>query len=180
MPRRAAPSDNVLARIRTWFGLRQDQLALYLEVSPAVVQAVEAGRRSMSHAVAKAMLPLAQLLPGSPDLIQAPLPAELPPGEAAPDVNELDFRRRVCLQRAAKLRAQAAQLAARAHYARRWAAALPALLPLTDDPDPDYAAARRGWLQRHARPLTTEEVTRWRLLQAQALALETEAAALAS
>jgi transcriptional regulator with XRE-family HTH domain len=178
MPRRAAFSDHILARIRRWFGLEQAELALYLGVSVNLVSSIEAGRRRLSTAVADAMLPLARQLPEPVARINEPLPAGLPPTSPAPDAAELDFRRRTCLHRAAKLRAQAERLAARAHYAQRWAQALPALLPPPDAPDPEYAGAIRGWLQRQAHPLSPADVTRYHLLQAQIQALEAEAAAL--
>ncbi|TGE27452.1 helix-turn-helix transcriptional regulator [Hymenobacter metallicola] len=180
MPRRAAPSTSILARIRAWFGLQQQELALYLGISQQLVHSIESGRHHMSYLVADAMLPLARQLPEPITRLDEPLPAALPPSAPAPDAGELDFRRRVCLQRAAKLRAQAAKLASRAHYAHRWQQALPQLLPPPEAPDPEQAAWLTGWLQRRARPLTPEEVTRWHLLQAQAGALEAEAALLAA
>ncbi|MCB2376536.1 helix-turn-helix domain-containing protein [Hymenobacter sp. BT635] len=169
-----------MARIRAWFGLQQQELALYLGISQQLVHSIESGRQNMGYLVADAMLPLARQLPEPITQLDEPLPAALPPGSPAPDAGTLDFRRRVCLQRAAKLRAQAGQLARRAHVAQRWQLALPALLPPTDAPDPERAAWLTGWLHRRARPLTAEEVTRWRLLLAQAGALEAEAALLAA
>ncbi|MCC3156563.1 helix-turn-helix transcriptional regulator [Hymenobacter sp. 15J16-1T3B] len=82
MPRRAQPSSNVLARLRAWFGLRQDELALYLAVGPELVRSIEAGRRSLSPGVAAAMLPLARQLPSPISLLDAPLPAALCPCRA--------------------------------------------------------------------------------------------------
>jgi hypothetical protein len=177
MPRRAAASTNVIARIRAWFGLRQDELALYLAISPELVRSVEAGRRRLTLPVTEALLPLLRELP--PSETAAPPLTSLPPDTPVPDAGELDFRRRVCLQRAVKLRAQAEKLVQKAHYGQRWAQARPALLPPSDAPDAERASWLTGWLERRARPLSTEEVTRWHLLQAQALAYETEAAALA-
>jgi len=176
MPRRAAASTNVIARIRAWFGLRQDELALYLATSSELVRSIEAGRRRLTLPVTEAMLPLLRHLP--PPETAAPSLTSLPPDTPAPDAGALDFRRRVCLQRAARLRAQAEQLAQKAHYAQRWRQARPALLPPPDAPDADRASWLINWLERRARPLSTENVTRWHLLQAQALAYETEAAAL--
>jgi hypothetical protein len=43
MPRRAKASTNLIARLRVWFGLQQAELALYLGVSPALVQGLEGG-----------------------------------------------------------------------------------------------------------------------------------------
>ncbi|GAA3919446.1 helix-turn-helix transcriptional regulator [Hymenobacter algoricola] len=174
-----ADSLNVLARIRRWFGLRQDELAEYLGISPVLVHSVETGRRPLSQAVGEAMLPLARQLPEPIALLDAPLPTTLPPNAPAPDAGELSFRRRVCLQRAARLRAQAGKLAHRAHHAHRWQQALPALLPPPTAPAAEHAAWLTRWLHRRARPLSATDVTRWHRLLAQARACEAEAAALA-
>lgn len=176
MSPRATTSLNLLARVRTWFGLRQEELALYLAVGPELVRSIEAERRSLTAPVSNALLPLAQQLPTTVALLEEALPDALPPDYPAPEAGELDFRRRVCLHRAAKLRAEARRLSQRAHYARRWAAALPALLP---SPEHERASWLTDWLHRQARPLSPADVTRWHLLQAQIRALECEAAALA-
>ncbi|RYU78119.1 helix-turn-helix domain-containing protein, partial [Hymenobacter persicinus] len=164
----SADSLNVLARIRRWFGLRQDELAEYLGVSPVLVHSIETSRRGLSQAVGAAMIPLARQLPNPIALLDAPLPAGLPLDAPAPDAGELDFRRRVCLQRADRLRAQAGKLARQAHLAQRWQQALPALLPPPDAPDAEQAAWLTRWLHRRARPLSVEDVTRWHRLLAQA------------
>ncbi|WP_046244721.1 helix-turn-helix domain-containing protein [Hymenobacter terrenus] len=184
MSRRAVPSTSLVARVRAWFGLRQEQLALYLGVSPALVRALETGRRSLTADVLQALLPLVAHLPAAPPVPEVEA-APLPPGTLAPDAGALDFRRRVCLQQAARLRAQAAQLAQQARRAERWAQALPALLGAPDSPNiaADNATARAAWradwLHRQARPLPAEATTRWHLLRARVIALEAEAAALA-
>lgn len=181
MARRAAASTNVLARIRAWFGLSQDELGLYLGVSSSLVRGIESSRRTLSQQVTGGTLALARYLPTPVTLVEAPLPAALPAGTPAPDAAALDVRRRGCLQRAAKLREQAEQLTRQAHYAHRWAQALPVLLlPLADAPPTDRTTWLTDWLQRRARPLSMEEATRWHLLHAQARALEAEAATLAS
>ncbi|GAA3941310.1 hypothetical protein GCM10022406_26540 [Hymenobacter algoricola] len=169
--------------------MRQDELALYAGVSPELIQAAESGRRSMSTPLLMAMLPLLQQLP------EAAAPASEPPivlpalaaGSPAPDAAALDFRRRQCQQQAGRLRTQADKLATRARAAERWAQVLPALLaahPPPTDPADEYAAARHvwlmNWLPRRTRPLPTDDVTRWHLLQARIVALEAEAAALAA
>ncbi|WP_176133104.1 hypothetical protein [Hymenobacter sp. CRA2] len=152
-----------------------------------------------------ALLPLLLQLP-PPEEPAVPDPeAPLPPATPAPDAADLDLRRRECLHRAERLLREAEQLATRAHVAARWAAALPALLPPEDgaalpttpagqaladalaqaaDPDDpnraaDHARWLRGWLRHRARPLSVEEVTRYRRLRAQAAGLLAEAAALA-
>ncbi|TYZ06380.1 helix-turn-helix transcriptional regulator [Hymenobacter lutimineralis] len=189
MPRRARVSLNVLARVRAWFGLRQDQLALFLGVSPSLVQGIESGRRRLTEEVALALLPLLQRVP--PDYnapLEAAAPAlALPPDAPGPEAAELDFRRRTCLQQAAGLRQEADKLAAQARATARWAQALPALLTTYPAPAPDDSAETaqrriwlRGWLPRQARPLPPATSTRWHLLQARITALEAEAAALAA
>jgi hypothetical protein len=207
MPRRPAVSDSIVARVRAWFGLQLGELALYLGVSKALTHAIETNRRALTPAVRAALLPLLLQLP-PPETPAAPAPgAPLPPETPAPDVADLDLRRRECRHRAAGLLAQAEALAARAHVAARWAAALPALSPPTegdDRPTPDTPAAQalaaalaqaadpddparasdharwlRGWLAVRARPLTAPEATRCHRLRAQAAGLLAEAAALA-
>ncbi|WP_082116068.1 helix-turn-helix domain-containing protein [Hymenobacter terrenus] len=184
MPRRAVPSLSLVARVRAWFGLHQQELALYLGVSPALVQALENGRRSLSADVLQTLLPLATQLPAAPPAPEVAAEV-LPPSAPDPDAGTLDFRRRVCLKQAARLRAQAAPLAQQAHRAERWAQALPALLEAPDSPNiaADNATARAAWradwLHRQARPLSAEAATRWHLLRARVVALEAEAAALA-
>ncbi|MBX0291493.1 helix-turn-helix transcriptional regulator [Hymenobacter sp. HSC-4F20] len=180
MARRAAASTNVLARIRAWFGLSQDELGLYLGVSPALIRGIESSRRTLSQQVTAGTLALARYLPTPVTLVEAPLPTALPAGTPPPDAAALDGRRRVCLQRAARLREEAEQLTRQAHYAHRWAQALPGLLPPADTPPTDRTTWLTDWLQRRARPLSAEEATRWHLLHAQARALEAEATTLAS
>lgn len=181
MLRRSAHSASLIARVRAWFGLRQAELALFLGVSPALVQHVESGQRALSAGMVQALLPLLPHVPATPDAS----PTSLPPGTTAPEGEELDFRRRVCLQQAARCRAEMAALAQQAHAAQHWAQALPALLaapaPAAADADAyDRAAWRTGWLHRRARPLPSDAITRWHLLAARATALEAEAAALAT
>ena len=149
MPRRAAPSPHPLAAVRTWFGLGQAELALYLGVSQTLVHAVESGRCALGPDGQVALLPLLRQLPPPEARARAETPAAaetaatvapaaaalpaLPPGTPAPDPDDLDLRRADCLAQATRLRQQAARLAQQARVAARWATALPALLP----PDPD-------------------------------------------
>lgn len=182
MPRRSAPPVSLVACVRAWFGLRQAELALFLGVSPALVQHLESGQRALTAAVIQALVPLLPHLPALPATAEPA--ADLPPGTTAPARAELDFRRRVCLQQAARCRAELAAIAQRAHVVQRWARALPALLadapapPATDADAYERAIWRTGWLHRRARPLPVEAATRWHLLAARATALEAEAAAL--
>lgn len=181
MPRRARPSLHVLARVRAWFGLRQQELALFLGVSPDLVQRIESGQRAFSLPVREAVLPLLPHLPPEGTALDAAPPTVLPPATPAPEVAALDLRRRECRQQAARLRTQAEALARQAQVAGRWATALPALLAAVSA-TPDEAARAtwlRDWLTRQARPLPAEAATRYHLLRARATALEAEAAALA-
>ncbi|MGY3089824.1 transcriptional regulator with XRE-family HTH domain [Hymenobacter sp. UYAg731] len=137
MPR-LPDSTSLVVRVRAWFGLAQAELALYLGISPPLVRDLESNRRALTPAVRAALLPLLLQLPPPEMPAAVPPGVPLPPGTPAPDAADLDFRRRECLHRAAGLLAQADALAARAHVAARWAAALPVLLPPTDDaPAPD-------------------------------------------
>ncbi len=205
MPRHSA-STSLMARVRAWFGLPQADLALYLGISPPLVRDLETNRRALTPAVRAVLLPLLMQLP-PPEVPALPDPAApLPPVTPTPDAKDLDFRRRECLHRAARLLQEAEALAARAHVAARWAAALPHLLPPeADAPLPDTPAGRalaaaleqaadpydptrapnharwlRGWLTHRARPLSAAEATRYYRLQAQAAGLQAEAAALAA
>ena len=181
MARRSRPSTNVLARVRAWFGLDQEALALYLEASPALVGSIETGRRALTTEIFTALRPLVQHLPPAEAPATAPA-AALPPGPPGPDAAELDFRRRVCQQQAARLGRELAALEARARVAARWAQALPDLRQAAAEADPanpDRGAWLADWLTRQARPLPPEAVTRWHLLRARVVALTAEAAALA-
>ena len=185
MARRSRPSTNVLARVRAWFGLDQEALALYLGASPALVGSIETGRRALTTEIFTALRPLVQHLPPAEAPATAPV-AALPPGPPGPDAAELDFRRRVCQQQAARLGRELAALEARARVAARWAQALPALRQAAaeaagppDPANPDRGAWLADWLTRQARPLPPEAVTRWHLLRARVVALTAEAAALA-
>ncbi|MDB5269758.1 MAG: hypothetical protein JWP58_2798 [Hymenobacter sp.] len=182
MARRAAPSDNLLARTRAWFGLDQAALALYLGVSLELIRSVETGRRRLSGEVFMAFRPLVQHLP-PPEAAPAPA-AALAPGTPAPDASALDFRRRVCQHQAARCANEMAVIEHQARVAQHWAQALPALRQAAAEalPDPDNpgrGAWLMGWLTRHARPLPAESATRWHLLRARLAALTAEAAALA-
>ncbi|WP_210519870.1 hypothetical protein [Hymenobacter terricola] len=184
MARRSRPSTNLLVRLRAWFGLDQEALALYLGASPGLIRSVETGRRALTADLFLALRPLVQHLAPAEAAAALPL-AALPPGAPAPDAAELDFRRWVCEQQAAKLGRELAAIEGRARVAARWAQALPALLQAaaetyaTPDPaNPDRGAWLAGWLTRQARPLPPEAVTRWHLLRARRAALLAEVAAL--
>ncbi|SHJ10145.1 hypothetical protein SAMN02745146_2287 [Hymenobacter daecheongensis DSM 21074] len=180
MPRRSRTATNLLVRLRTWFGLDQEALALYLGASPALIRSIETGRRTLTTNLLQALLPLMQQLPPA-DVPAAPLP----PGMPAPEAAELDFRRRVCQQQLARFGRELAALEERGRVAGHWAQALPALQQEAAASAPATAAeAERqawlsGWLTRQARPLPPEASTRWHLLRARVAALTAELATLA-
>lgn len=191
MPRRAASSISLVGRVRTWFGLRQDELALYLGVSPSLVRDLETLRRPITHPVSVALGPLQHQLPPPEVVAATPDPeAPLPPATPAPDADDLDFRRRECLHRAERLLREAEALAARARVAARWAAALPRLRAALPPPPPEGEAPRtaeavrlryvHGWLETVPLALEPEQLALWHLRHQRALALEAEAAALAA
>lgn len=141
------------ARVQHYFGLSQAELALYLGISPALAQHLGSGRRRLTGALFALLEPLARHLP--PADVPAETTAAPPPGLPPPEAAELSFRRRVCQQQMARVEKELAQLARQAEAARRWAAALPALLPTPEATaaDPDRAAWLTGWLRRQAQPL---------------------------
>ena len=158
MPRKSIPSTTLMQAVRRHFGLHQRELAQFLGVSEAMIGHIEAGRKVLPGALLLRLTPLALHLP--PDAGAAPAPAEtLPPGAPLPAPAELDWRRRQCRHRAARLRRELTGLLQRATHAARWAAAQPEAAP-------------------HAAALTPADVARCHLLRLQADALETEAAAL--
>lgn len=163
MPRRALPrsADTAVARVRAWFGLTIADLALFLDVSPALVQGLETGARRATPTVLTALLPLLRLLPppaaraeaeaqaaaadaAPPIELPAPVPP-LAPGTPPPTAANLTLRAEECRHRAARLLAQAATLARRARVAARWAEVLPALLPPDPDADPTHDPAAAAY-----------------------------------
>ena len=185
MARRSRPSANLLVRLRAWFGLDQEALALYVGASPGLIRSIETGRRALTADIFMALRPLVQHLPPTDD--DAPVPAAaLPPGLPAPEAGELDFRRQVCAAQVAKMGRELAALAARARVATHWAQALPQLQQAAADTfaapataaEAERAAWLAGWLTRQARPLPVEAGTRWHLLRARLAALTAEIAAL--
>ncbi|WP_460550884.1 helix-turn-helix transcriptional regulator [Hymenobacter daeguensis] len=186
MPRRRISTESPIGAVRRYFGLSQEELALFLEVSRAIVSHIEAGRRDLTVALRLRLLPLTRHLPAPPLLVpdHEPLPATAPAPEAAP----LELRRKVCLHRAASLRLELGKLTARAVYASRWQQALPTILtdletaaallpPLPEEEDP--GASVRRWLPSFTRRFKPSHAAQYHLLRLQAEAYETEAAALA-
>lgn len=171
MPRQAAPSTHLVANVRAYYGLDQQELAAYLGISRVMVGHLEAGRRALSAEVYERLLPLAHQRPdaGAPDELTA---AELAAEMVAPAPGPLEARRDYCTWQAAWLRRELRPLVQRAAYVRRWRLALPALLAdLPADADP----TTRQWLLARPTALTPAEVARYHLLRRQAEALETEA-----
>ncbi|MCC2547077.1 helix-turn-helix transcriptional regulator [Hymenobacter sp. BT175] len=191
-----APKRWMVAALRAYFGLTQQEVAGWLGVSEVKVSHLEAGRRGINEATAEALAPLLRHLPpagAAPAVLRlasatAPLLALSSP-EAAPLLSRIDH----CRHTVGRLRAQLRPLEAQATVASRWAAALPALraaLPpdpgLAAEPDPDTAWAawlswfRHRWLDLRRPVLPPDLSARYHLLRLQAEALEAEAAALAS
>lgn len=188
MPRRATYSSHLIARIRAWFGLRQDQMAQFLDVSADVVRAWESGRSLMPAEARRAVDPLRQQVPLTASVIDGY--AFMEPAEQAAatifDVAEIDFRRYECEVLAFRARYEAERLEWRLWVAQRWEQALPLLLELhlapadADAETVERLAWRTRWLRRQARPLDPKIATRWHLLRARATGLEAQAAALAA
>lgn len=182
MPRRYIPDTaTTVGAVRRYFGLRQEELAWFLDVGKAIIGHIEAGRRSPSLDLLHRLLPLARHLP-------TPLPAALPtdhlPQTApAPEAAPLAARRAECLAKATQLRLQLVPLAERAWYASRWQQALPTVLAELPAHTPDAqatTAALRPWLARKGEDFRPAHAAHYYLLRLQAEALEAEAAALAA
>ncbi|TGE20116.1 helix-turn-helix domain-containing protein [Hymenobacter elongatus] len=188
MPRKSIPSTTLIAQVRKYFGLDQQELAAYLGISRPYVADIEAGRRVLTGRVLLRLNPLAVLLPAeAPARPAAPAPEVAPPG--SPDEALLTERLRACRHQAGKLRRELGKLAAIHAQARRWQAVLPGLLAAPGLPavltTPAEAAHTRQWLlerqqQAHATLHHAPDVARYHLLRLRAEALETEAAALAA
>ncbi|UYZ63950.1 helix-turn-helix transcriptional regulator [Hymenobacter weizhouensis] len=185
MPRKSIPSTTLLAQVRKYFGLEQQELGTYLGISRQYVADIEAGRRTLTSKVLLRLAPLAaQLPPEAPARLAAPAPEEPPHGAPAP--GPLEARLNTCRHQAAKLRRELRQLAAGQAQARRWQQVLPVLLAQAEAaaPTDTHAARAHQWLrsrqeQASAALHDADLAARYYLLQARATALETEAATLA-
>ncbi|WP_035567010.1 helix-turn-helix domain-containing protein [Hymenobacter sp. IS2118] len=182
MPRRRISTDTPIGSVRRYFGLSQEELAMFLDSGRAIISHIEAGRRDLTLALSLRLLPLLKHLPAPPLLPpdHEPLPATAPAPEAAP----LEFRRKVCLHRAQGLRLQLLKLTARAVYASRWQQALPTILTdlaarATTPEETDMNEAIGRWLPALTRRFKPSHAAQYHLLRLQAEAYETEAAALA-
>lgn len=189
MPRAAAYSDSRLARVCRYYGLRRQELAALLGITPALVSQLESGARPLTRAVAERLAPFlapleaAEPAPAPPEAEAAPTP---PPGPFDP--LPLARRRAACLHEARNLRWQLRALPEQAAVAARWAAALPALRAALPPPPPaDEAPATReavrlryvhAWLATAPLALPPDALAAWHLAHQRALALEAEAAAL--
>ena len=184
VPRKSIPSTTLLAAVRHYFALQQQQLAAYLGVSPELVKHIEAGRRAMSSALLLGLNPLAQVVPDHPTPDAREF-NDVPP--AAPEPSLLEARLDECRHKAGQLRRKMRPLARRTRFAKRWQQVLPGLLAATpaqaEAPDTPAARGRRWLLARQAdaaADLDAVSAAEWHLLRVRADALEAEAAALAA
>lgn len=191
MPRTAVYSDSRLARVCRYYGLRRQELAALLGITPALVSQLESGARPLTRAVSERLAPFlaplaaVEAAAAPPETEAAPAP---PPGPF--DTAPLARRRAACLHEAHNLRYRLRALPEQAAVAARWAAALPALLAALPPPPPaDEAPATReavrlryvhAWLATVPLALPPDVLADWHLAHQRALALEGEAAALAA
>ncbi|RYU78213.1 helix-turn-helix domain-containing protein [Hymenobacter persicinus] len=188
MPRKSIPSTTLLAQVRKYFGLEQQELAAYLGITGAHVGHLEAGRRAITSRVLLRLHPLAaRLPPDAPARPAPPAPEVPPPGLPAADL--LEARLDTCCHQAAKLRRELRKLAMIQAGARRWLEVLPGLLAAPALPEvlttPGEATRTRQWLlsrqeQAHATLHDPADAARYHLLRLRAEALEAEAAGLAA
>ncbi|TGE24561.1 XRE family transcriptional regulator [Hymenobacter aquaticus] len=178
--RRVLPTTPIGA-VRHYFNLKQEELALILDVGKAIIGHIESGRRGLSMSLQQRLLPLLRHVPQpfGPYAEDEPLPA----AAAAPDPEPLRQRHRICLLQAGQLRYQMRPLTARAVYASRWQAAIAAILAelpaSTSFGEEDDQTPLRNWLRGRGRQFGPGRAAKWHLLRVRAEALEAEAAALA-
>ncbi|MDQ2772771.1 MAG: hypothetical protein M3Y54_19990 [Bacteroidota bacterium] len=181
MARRRISTDTPIGAVRRYFGLSQQELAMFMDVGKAIIGHIEAGRRDLTLTLRLRLLPLLRHLPAVPVLPpdHEPLPASAP----APETALLEYRHKYCLAKAATLRLALLKLTARAVYASRWQQVLPTVLTDLAAPtlpqDEDMATAIRNWVPTLARRFKPSHAAHYHLLRLQAEAYETEAAALA-
>ncbi len=142
----------VFRQLGAAFGLRQAAVGRLLGLSPQMTNNVCAGRKPLPAATYPQ---LARLLLALDALPPADSPAAPPPNPPAPV--PLGRHARACRATAARLQLEEGALRARAAWAARRLAALPALEdalrlappdPLREPPDPADPAARPRWLTR--------------------------------
>jgi transcriptional regulator with XRE-family HTH domain len=175
-------SNTLSANVRTYFGLRQDDIAEYAGISRSQVAQAEGGRCDYGPRAWLRLLPL---------VMQAPPPIGIGPEEEAPEVESdldgdlLHQRLRTCEHEAVLLRRTLARHEQPRLYAQRWLRALPLLLAeLPADPAADdrYQRRSRRWLSYHSAKmhdvLDALPSTELRLLTLRLHYLEDEAATL--
>ncbi len=187
--------QSLLAVVRRYFNLEQQELAAYLGVSRAQLANLETGRRALTAELLERLRPLRQHTPvPAPPLPAGAVPdAEIEAAAPPPAREPLEARRDYCTHTAAGLRRQQDALRAQATYAARWRQALPALLaalpppgvaaptpPPGTPPAPLLADLLREQFRARPTALSAAELAQWHLLRLRAEALETEAAALAA
>lgn len=198
MPRTAAPSFGLLARVRQHYGLRQAELAALLGLSGAQLSRLEAGQQPITREVSERLAPFLVALPPAAEAAaqrlaetEAAAREPLPPPPPGPfEAGPLQRRRAACLHEAHNLRWRLRTLPEQAAVAARWATALPALLAALPPPPPEgEASATReavrlryvhSWLATVPLALPPDALADWHLAHQRALALEGEAAALAA
>ena len=189
MGRPASSSTSLLAQLRYYYGLRQQELASLLGISPTLANLLERGRRAPSGAVFERLAPFLAVMAAAPVLPEPVAPPDTPPpGPIAP--GPLERRRRACLYEAHNLRWQLRHLPEQTAVAARCAKAMPRLRAALPPPPPEGEAPTtqeavrlryvHSWLETVPLTLAPEELTHWHLLHQRALALEAEAAALAA
>ncbi|MDO7876995.1 helix-turn-helix transcriptional regulator [Hymenobacter sp. ASUV-10] len=195
MPRPAAYSDTLLARVRRHYGLSQAELAALLGLSGAQLSRLEAGQQGYSPALRERLGPFLLALPPAAEAsarhlaeAQAEAASLLPPPPPGPvEAGLLERRRAACLHEARTLRWRLRHLPAQAAVAARWAQAMPALLADLPPAPPEATTAEaarlryvHAWLATVPLALDAGQLAEWHLGYARAQALEAEAAALAT
>jgi len=180
MPRRISTETSIGA-VRRYFGLSQQELSMFLDVSSSIISHIEAKRRDLTLTLTLRLLPLLKHLPAAllPQPGTEPLPATAP----APEAEPLEYRRLYCVAKAATMRLELRKLTARAVYASRWQQAMPTVLADLDaaptiPQDADMRSTIRNWVQTLARKFNSSHAAQYHLLRLQAEAYEIEAAAL--
>lgn len=128
MARPSRPAQTPFALVREHFGLDQQTLAAGLGVAREQLAGYEIGRRGHQAIVTQRLLPLLQALPAAPAPPADPA-AGLAPPAPAPLLARLDY----CQHHARRLRHDLQKRATTFEHARRWQAALPALLDRADE-----------------------------------------------
>ncbi|MCB2407424.1 helix-turn-helix transcriptional regulator [Hymenobacter lucidus] len=136
------PAEPVVIRVRTYFGLSQQELARFLGVSRALVALVETGRRTLP---AEAATRLAILDSGISE--EAATPVEVSRSALA-TWEPLQLHQRKCLRQASGLRQELLQLQTQAAQYQRRLQALPLLSQALGQFPAD--AELQAWLEQLA------------------------------